>query len=828
MPRETKSGNVNHFGFEIDVGPDDRKTDYRMVLWVPGESKKIETGPFTSATPPEAPIKMEHELAIEVDILSQQNKRDPSILGGININNRAAKTGHGFIRYQVELQPPSFPSVVINDLAIYLRLEIDGKIKEHAGLNVEGKISDQVTNGSEVKILLDQTSISDLQLSQTPVTLHGAVKLETFPHSNTKGPTVDYEYPFEISFKIQRFYTHNLVAIDFGTAALAAGVLMPGQGRDVSLLPLRNHLKPGVEDGESGDFISSVLQLNPKVENPNKERLGEAGAVNLPMPLADMTMYPLGAVKSLKTLASYGTQRLSLPANAKYYDEDGNPRHDNSLTLWPLVRSAYAKLLSDYVQPALSSIPSGKEKFSKLVLTHPNTYTCEQINQLKKLAESILIDKLQPDHLHLISESDAVLFYFVDSRDSKPQSLEENVLVFDMGAGTLDMSLATISWNEEYEIKKITIHGKLGVPLAGDYLTEAMVRFVHNKLVLLSERNYVNIKYSNPLFEGNGGRGGRTIEWIGAAFTLREQLQALKPRLNINGAERLPIGKNKIFVELSENAPNDCGLSHVTKDDIPHIALHFQHSELLEDAGIQEAVQFITERLTRDFVYNCQERAKNRGTAVNKIHTVILSGRSSKWPGIKERIENVYKDAEIHQFAEGELKSAVVIGALRCFRFVNNPIIEDFGVGGDYSLEYHDKHDQRILRPVFDNSGTYSIKEISRGMFRLRQAEWKANGRVRLDTDRVQIVRTTESVLREPADRDKWGWKLSHPTFAWHSLRTLFPRASGSERVADYTASLNDGQLKVHLKTEAGRELLLSSEKSEVNVNLQWPNSMRL
>ena len=87
-------------------------------------------------------------------------------------------------------------------------------------------------------------------------------------------------------------------------------------------------------------------------------------------------------------------------------------------------------------------------------------------------------------HIHLISESDAVAYYYCSQRMRRePRSGRERLLVYDFGAGTLDISIIQIEWHREpcYPMTW-RVEERIGVPVAGNHLDEVLARIVDEQL----------------------------------------------------------------------------------------------------------------------------------------------------------------------------------------------------------------------------------------------------------------------------------------------------------------------------------------------------------
>ena len=180
---------------------------------------------------------------------------------------------------------------------------------------------------------------------------------------------------------------------------------------------------------------------------------------------------------------------------------------------------------------------------NKLVMTVPNTYAPVHVNILRNIAKAAL-PKLRADYLRFMSESDAVAFYYLSKRGQfrentdfeLPDGYDDNVLVYDMGAGTLDLTYYT---KREKGLKKeIDILGKMGVSRAGNYLdyllADIVVSLIEEMRDLPSSVNVVKMRKLLGLKSYQGRDGG-------AASQLKKYVRdKLKPMLNKPAETKLP------------------------------------------------------------------------------------------------------------------------------------------------------------------------------------------------------------------------------------------------------------------------------------------------
>ena len=128
---------------------------------------------------------------------------------------------------------------------------------------------------------------------------------------------------------------------------------------------------------------------------------------------------------------------------------------------------------------------SERDKVRKLIVTYPNTYTPVLLGRLRNLiVESGLFPNLQTGDLHLIPESDSVVAYYINKKindegiDINPGEIKR-MIIYDMGAGTLDLSLIELS-NTDGNLKANFIK-RIGIPIAGEYFTYLLYKQYEGK-----------------------------------------------------------------------------------------------------------------------------------------------------------------------------------------------------------------------------------------------------------------------------------------------------------------------------------------------------------
>ena len=286
------------------------------------------------------------------------------------------------------------------------------------------------------------------------------------------------------------------------------------------------------------------------------------------------------------------------------------------LRISSIFNEAYAALFRYFILPE-----SRDKSINKLVLTYPNTYTPAHLKVLEKIARDTF-PKVRNGYLRFVSESDAVAAYYLHNWDSfnkgKQISDDETVLVYDMGAGTLDLTLFRKTLNKNGKIE-VRILGKIGTGKAGNYLDYLIGEIIDDKVT-------------------GAIRGPKTV-----STTSVPDVQTLNERLDLKDCV-----KNSIKPNLKPDTKLTCGV------------VEFDSNVILDDVRFKEFLNQITSGIIKQLIAFVGD--KNL-----KIDTVLMSGRSYRLVTLQKSLKEALSKsgnatARVIKFkSDGDKEKTVVV-----------------------------------------------------------------------------------------------------------------------------------------------------------------------
>ena len=479
------------------------------------------------------------------------------------------------------------------------------------------------------------------------------------------------------------------LALDFGTAATVAlfGEDFDGQAspKDIAalyashgLLNLRDRYIEIVRRAsireEGTPFLPSDLMLT-----DSNELLSESDPrfIHLAPGVDNISNNSARYIPFLKSII--GQERIPLPKPIKFKNEHGEVVVDRP-SVRPVLTSVYRTIFDDIIVPLVSA---NKNELNQLVLTVPNTFSALHLEFLRNVVAEASGNRFL--ETEIISESDAVACYYAKSwyrlngnrSSSSREDLknEEYILVYDMGAGTLDLSYLKLT-KENYSIKKIEVIDKIGKPLAGNALDYWLATEVNK--IAQERKGDLDIPdlISKPTKE-DVANPSRIARLQNNRIQLREAIRRGKESMSSPSSAH-PISFNQVDFWGGVNL-GDIDWSQIAGNDTVH-------------SFIKSATTGIIDQF---FAYLGYTQGQVQ------IDTIILSGRSTKFLGIKETVQAVVSrwmnPAASERFAtihlpEQDLKTAVALGALAyvtTYR-ANDVARENRTVSGRYGFLYTD------------------------------------------------------------------------------------------------------------------------------------------
>lgn len=452
-------------------------------------------------------------------------------------------------------------------------------------------------------------------------------------------PTPYRDFNCTLKVRIHGTQPQDWFSVDFGTSAVVAYMTTnPGEDNTtytpINLKELKTaliHQQYPPDEPEKrkdleqpGGMIASTLYLNPLGKDESTEFKDlkvwfspSRGMVN--------PQYQLPCIK-------YMVGNRNIPNINLAEDE----RQILPTQISEIMNSAYNQLCTHYL---------GAQNINALVFTVPNTFTPLHISNIR----SILMQQIQTlayDNLEFISESDAVLCLYLNGRrrhlnndPSLVRRTSEHILVFDMGAGTLDLTYAECKYDSRnnYNVNSVEIKGRMGINKAGNYidylLGEIIIDLLVTKFGMSEEDDSIkaldNILTIRPV---GGEPVGRNY---GLSRTFKDYLcNKVKTILNEDDNTYLPPLDDEMRYEIGFYKYEELG--KITVGDIKNHDLFIQY------------IESCTVNVMNDFACLYGEGGKLR------LDYIFISGRTISINAIKESLMNI-----IHKIGYNTLSNKI-------------------------------------------------------------------------------------------------------------------------------------------------------------------------
>lgn len=511
-----------------------------------------------------------------------------------------------------------------------------------------------------------------------------------------QGEDTQRELRLIIPLGLEQMPSPNWLCIDYGTSAIAAAF---GSGEEEQILPIPLQEITGkddislatydVDNMERGNrfLLPSWIICDADIRDtarvykitrpgfpeyiPPSLKPGDPAFITLPAPSPRFATDPGRIIYSIKSWLGQSAANVSLDTPIKYENDDHQEVSGTSLPLDKLVESSFAALIEGYL------LANGADyRADQIIICHPNTFTRNHQQKLREIAFRAFSRRFgiqRIERVHLISESDAVAYYYCrrQMRENRCEGTER-LLVYDFGAGTLDLSLILIEWNKAPYCypARWKVEARIGVPVAGNYLDETLARLIDR---LLRERlvNKIDhrLKYTYPIV-GRSLVSGKDFEHRKAIKNLWQALKKAKHAWNGTDPFTVEVGTEK-----GEEGGVVTGIGGETeRETLPkappppdqiglwvkegYVYLSIPATEIRGDERLKEFHGFVTETVIDELLHAADVSA-------DKVNTVVVSGRGALWPALRDDVLGKFSGAEHADLLRGgTMKSAVVQGAI--------------------------------------------------------------------------------------------------------------------------------------------------------------------
>lgn len=418
---------------------------------------------------------------------------------------------------------------------------------------------------------------------------------------------------FTTSIVMHEIVNDDIYALDLGTTGI---VMAKEHEGEIGLVSLRDQESKNFRIEKDDEILSSIiikkhaqgeendiLELAPKTTDyfgkndnvvlvPSKFIIGQN---HIPF---------LGLTIENTTLNAFGKENIDLANN-----------------------NATDSIIGCLYKHIFSLIPDEENNnVRKLVATYPNTYTPDNIDKVRNIIQQSL--DLTPENVAFVPESDAVAAYYFDKRINSNDPFneeDEKILIYDMGAGTLDVSVVKIHSGENKVVA--SIENKIGIPVAGNYLDYLLYKSMEESGLLKDE----------AVIQENGKVMKKLITSFKKAF----------PDFNDK--------TQKVIIDESFNQ---------------------EYQKFLNGEICNKTYNDVFGEKINKYLEICTEKVFNL-LNINQVDRIVFSGRASQFSPIRNRVVNHFggighvKVEKLEQLG-GNLKTCVAIGALKYQQYFNN------------------------------------------------------------------------------------------------------------------------------------------------------------
>ena len=518
-----------------------------------------------------------------------------------------------------------------------------------------------------------------------PIEITDAFKDSKFEFSvifRDKGAVVTEPLPFEFEIElvsvnngIRSFNVSSRISYQFHIGPDLGNVwlgLDPGTtGSCIAIATSSDDLT--IEQNNKEDLISPSVILIPtdKLKSSSKDEIRGVARFGHKAQAVRNESDTMRKFVSIKKLLGYNTT-YSLGTSKKGVELSVDSAFLSTLMVEKLMEQHQAYIEAnkdDYPQFFENDVYCPK----RAVIAIPNNFTASKIEHLR---ECVLDVKDSPiKEMRFIYEAEAILVNYINSGEAKEKVQEsdqgENIFIYDMGGATINTTLANVKRRKRKNdlVWEIDIISKLGYGVGGDTIDYAYLQWIYSK-----SDEYSVLAQNNPF-------GVHSSMDMKGRRKLKDAVLELKKQTIRNYAlkEENLIDRYHIAMFNGYSLPMNDEESDVFVNDIKNGKKSFLYSKWFE-----EYVYGNVKSIVEDVLYVCGK--KN----ISQLDTILMSGRSSHFPRIKETVESVVKKSgykpTISLLALTESKSAVAKGA--CYYGVLNSriILQNMTINGVFGV----------------------------------------------------------------------------------------------------------------------------------------------
>lgn len=298
---------------------------------------------------------------------------------------------------------------------------------------------------------------------------------------------------------------------------------------------------------------------------------------------------------------------------------------------------------------------------TKFILTYPNTYVPKQLAVIRKNLEDIMFPNIVP--IEFVPESDAIVAHYLKMRlqghgfKTAREIGKEKIVIYDMGAGTLDISYVELVYDAQEQQYTATICNRVGAPLGGNYLDALFYNYLEDKLELQGDSEREQLL------------NARDFIWFLKTRCSDDNLgRKISDIIKLNNDEKDEKGKNK-----NEQ------INVVLNDKSSSVSL----SDLLSDSTISRYISLCTESILfymLNQARNYKSNLRNQKEWLREqVDTIVLSGRGSQFVPIRKKLEEIFTIEKLDDntiiddiktgVAKGAIEYCQIIGSRNQYRF---------------------------------------------------------------------------------------------------------------------------------------------------------------